>query len=120
MGWSGIDQAYDHFKDNNPQFNTQPGSIGQVANDINKSGQPLQDPTKYTPNPYLPQMADAMTNQVTQNLNRNIMLRTYEGYPLADFDDTAEREYRLAPNDMLMVRVFANERPKADSTLGEG
>lgn len=42
-------------------------------------------------------------------LNRNIMLRTYEGYPYAQFDDTAEREYRLAPNDMLVVRVYAND-----------
>jgi hypothetical protein len=73
MGAPAIDQAYAHFKDNQPQFNTQENSIGDVANNINKAGQTLQDPTKYTPNPFLPQMADAMTNQVTQNLNRNIM-----------------------------------------------
>jgi protein involved in polysaccharide export with SLBB domain len=50
-----------------------------------------------------------MLSSCDRYLNRNMMLRTYEGYPYAQFDDTAEREYRLAPNDMLMVRVFAND-----------
>ncbi len=54
-------------------------------------------------------LAMVMLSSCDKYLNRNMMLRTYEGYPYAQFDDTAEREYRLAPNDMLMVRVFAND-----------
>jgi polysaccharide export outer membrane protein len=53
--------------------------------------------------------AMVMLSSCDKYLNRNMMLRTYEGYPYAQFDDTAEREYRLAPNDMLVVRVFAND-----------
>jgi hypothetical protein len=73
LSQDSINQSYDQFKTNEPQFNTDPGSTGDIAHQIKKNGQPLQDPTKYTPNPFLGQMANAMTNKVTENLNRNIM-----------------------------------------------
>ena len=41
-------------------------------------------------------------------LNQHIMLRTGKDYPYADFQDVLETEYRLAPNDLIAIRLFTN------------
>jgi len=40
---------------------------------------------------------------------RNRMLQVGLNYPYAEFVDRDIREYKLAPNDMIVVRVFAND-----------
>lgn len=68
MGAGDIDTAYQHYRTNNPSIGTAPAST------FNPVTTTFADPTKYDQqNPYLQQMGDSITSQVTDNLNRNIM-----------------------------------------------
>ncbi|MCF8258399.1 MAG: polysaccharide biosynthesis/export family protein [Flavobacteriales bacterium] len=42
-------------------------------------------------------------------LMRGFMLRTEPGYEYAQFDGLEGEEYRISPNDRVMVRIFAND-----------
>jgi len=42
-------------------------------------------------------------------LNRHLMLRTGSNYPYAEFNDIIEKEYQLAADDRINVRLFTND-----------
>lgn len=55
----------------NPQSGNTPANAGPPANPY--TPQPLGNPFTYTPNPYLGEMAGTIRQQVTDNLQRNIL-----------------------------------------------
>lgn len=42
-------------------------------------------------------------------LNRSLMLRTDKNYPYSEFPDVQDKEYRLAADDRIAVRMFTND-----------
>ncbi|MGB0368577.1 MAG: hypothetical protein ACPGD8_04180, partial [Flavobacteriales bacterium] len=42
-------------------------------------------------------------------LNRSLMLRTGPNYPYSEFTKLQETSYKLAPNDIVVARVFTND-----------
>ncbi len=42
-------------------------------------------------------------------LNRSLMLRTGKNYPYSEFPDVQDKEYRLAADDRIAVRMFTND-----------
>lgn len=70
MNQGDIINAYTQFRANQPQL----AGEGDLARQASDRGVALQDPTRYDQqNPYLQQMGDSITSQVTDNLQRNIM-----------------------------------------------
>lgn len=42
-------------------------------------------------------------------INRDRMLQTDDEYPYAQFSDKIDREYKIAPNDIITFQLFAND-----------
>lgn len=42
-------------------------------------------------------------------VNRERMLQTDENYPYAQFSDKVDRDYKIAPNDIVNFQLFAND-----------